>query len=98
MARTILIKPILTEKANTLTEKRGTYSFMVDKKANKIEIKKAVEKMYNVSVDCVNTMVMPSKVRNRNTKSGVIRGSISSYKKALVTLATGENIDFYGAI
>lgn len=71
---------------------------MVDKKANKIEIRKAVEDMYGVSVEAVNTMVMPGKVKNRSTRSGILRGRISSFKKAVVTLTQGEEIDFYGDI
>ncbi len=98
MAKKILIKPVITEKADTLTEKRGQYSFIVNKDANKIEIKKAVKDLYNVEVESVNTMVMPAKARNRNTRRGVIRGRVSGYKKAVVTLAAGETINFYGDI
>ncbi len=98
MAKRILIRPIITEKAELLTEKLNQYSFMVDKKANKIEIRKAVEDMYGVSVEAVNTMVMPGKVKNRSTRSGILRGRISSFKKAVVTLTQGEEIDFYGDI
>lgn len=98
MAKTILIKPIITEKAETLTDKFNQYSFVVDRKSNKVEIRKAVEKMYSVSVASVNTTVMPSKAKSRNTRSGVIRGYVSSYKKAIVTLAEGEEIDFFGDI
>ena len=71
---------------------------MVNKKANKIEIRQAVEDMYNVNVASVNTMVMPAKAKSRNTRSGIIRGHISSYKKAVVKLADGEEIDFFGDI
>ena len=96
MAKTILIKPIITEKSEKLSETKNQYSFVVDRRANKIEIRNAVEKMYNIGVVSVNTMVMPSKAKSRNTKSGVIRGRISSFKKAVVTIADGENIDFFG--
>ena len=96
--KTILIKPVITEKADKLTENLGQYSFIVHRRANKVEIKKAVESMYNVDVASVNTMVMPSKAKNRNTRSGIVRGRISSYKKAVVTLAEGETIDFFGDI
>lgn len=96
MAKTILIKPIITEKTEILSGKNNQFSFVVDRKANKIEIRNAVEKMYNVGVTSVNTMVMPSKAKSRNTKSGVIRGRVSSFKKAVVTIADGENIDFFG--
>ena len=98
MAKTILVKPIITEKAEILSEGLNQYSFIVDKKANKIEIKKAVEDMYNVAVDSVNTMIMPAKAKNRNTRSGVLKGRVSAYKKAIVTLSEGEEIDFFGDI
>ena len=96
MAKNILIKPIISEKAEYLSEKGGQYSFMVDKKANKLEIKKAVETMYNVNVAAVNTTVLPRKMKVRNTKSGIQVGSKPAYKKAVITLATGETIDLFG--
>ncbi len=98
MAKTILVKPIITEKAELLTDRNNQYSFVVDKKANKIEIKKAIEKMYSVTVADVNTMVMPAKAKRRNTRTGIIKGQVSSYKKAVVKLADGEEIDFFGDI
>lgn len=98
MAKRILIRPIITEKAERLTEKLNQYSFVVEKKANKIEIRKAVEGMYGVSVEAVNTAVMPAKLKNRTTRSGILRGRVSSYKKAIITLSEGEEIDFYGDI
>ncbi len=98
MAKTILIKPIISEKADRLSEKLNQYSFVVNKKANKIEIKKAVEDMYNVAVGSVNTIIVPAKARNRSTRSGILKGYISSYKKAIVTLDEGESIDFFGDI
>ncbi|RMF04082.1 MAG: 50S ribosomal protein L23 [Bacteroidetes bacterium] len=96
MAKNILIKPLITEKAELLSEGLNKYSFVVDRKANKVEIRKAVEDMYGVAVDSVNTAVMPGKVKSRMTKSGFLRGRISAYKKAIVTLAEGEEIDFFG--
>ena len=72
MAKNIIIKPIITEKAETLSENMGQYSFIVDKRANKVEIRKAVEKQFNVSVDSVNTINMPKKSKSRNTRSGVV--------------------------
>lgn len=98
MAKTILIKPLITEKSEMLSEGLNQYSFIVDKKSNKIEIKKAVEEMYRVSVESVNTMVMPGKLKNRSTRSGLLRGRVSSYKKAVVKLSEGEEIDFFGDI
>ena len=100
MAKTILIKPLITEKAELLSEKgKGNkYSFVVNKDANKIEIRKAVEGMYQVTVESVNTMIMPAKEKNRTTRSGIIRGRKSAFKKAVVTLSEGEEIDFFGDI
>ncbi len=94
----ILIKPIITEKSERLTENRGQYSFLVDKSSNKIEIRKAVEKMYSVNVTSVNTIIMPGKSKSRNTRSGVVRGKSSSFKKAIITVADGEDIDFFGEV
>lgn len=98
MATQILIKPIISEKSEMLSEKLNQYSFVVYKTANKIEIRKAVEKMYSVNVAAVNTIVMPSKSKSRNTRSGLLKGRTSSYKKAIVTLAEGEEIDYFGEI
>jgi large subunit ribosomal protein L23 len=98
MANNILIKPIISEKAEMLSETRGQYSFVVDKSANKLQIREAVQAMYNVSVTSVNTIVVPGKSKNRNTRTGLIKGRVSSYKKAIVTLADGEEIDFFGDI
>lgn len=98
MKRQILLKPIITEKAEMLSEKRGQYSFVVDKKANKLEIRKAVEALYNVNVRAVNTLIVPGKARSRSTRNGVQRGMKSSYKKAIVTLTAGEQIDFFADI
>jgi len=98
MAKDILIKPLITEKAENRSEKLNQFTFLVEKKSNKIEIRKAIEKMYSVQVASVNTMIMPSKSKNRNTKAGFVRGSVSSFKKAVVTLVPGERIDLYGEI
>jgi large subunit ribosomal protein L23 len=92
----VLIKPILSEKANKQTEKMNRYAFVVDRKANKIEIKKAVEQFYGVQVEDVNTMVMPSKLKAKYTKAGFIVGRKPAKKKAVVTIAAGESIDLYG--
>jgi large subunit ribosomal protein L23 len=93
-----IVKPIITEKMTQLTEKRGQYGFIVDKKANKIEIKKAVEKMYNVNVVSVNTIINSKKTKVRFTTSGVLQGSKGGLKKAIITLAKGETIDFYASV
>ncbi|WP_372950896.1 50S ribosomal protein L23 [Mariniphaga sp.] len=94
----ILIKPLVTEKMNEQSERYNRYGFVVVKSATKPQIKKAIEGMYNVSVDSVNTMVYGGKVKSRYTKSGVISGKTTAYKKAIVTLAEGDNIDFYSNI
>jgi large subunit ribosomal protein L23 len=94
----ILIKPIVTEKMNTLGEDLNRYGFIVHKDANKIQIKQAVEKMYSVSVESVNTMRYGGKAKSRYTKSGMVTGKTKSFKKAIITLAEGEAIDFYSNI
>ena len=93
----ILRKPLVTEKVSALNEK-GKYGFIVDSDANKVEIKKAVEKQYGVNVEKVNTIVVIGKKKTRNTKAGVLAGRKPSYKKAIVTLAEGEVIDFYSNV
>lgn len=98
MAKQILIKPVITEKADRLAEENGKYTFVVNRDANKIEIKKAVAELYNVEVAKVNTMIIPGKVKNRNTRTAIIKGRTSGYKKAIVTLAEGETINFFGDI
>lgn len=94
----IIIKPVITEKMTDLGEKLNRYGFIVNKKANKIQIKKAVEDFYGVDVLTVNTMNYSGKEKSRFTKGGVISGRTSAYKKAIVTLAQGETIDFYSNI
>ena len=91
----VIKKPIVTEKVNKQTEKFNRYSFVVDKRANKLEIKKAVEEFYNVRVDDVNTSVVPGKTKSRMTKAGILTGRKPSYKKATETVAAGETIDLY---
>ncbi len=98
MTKSILVKPIVSEKSEKLTSKLNRYTFIVDKKANKLEIKKAVETMYGITVIDVNTTIAPAKLKVRNTKSGIVRGRVSAYKKAFVTLAEGEELDIYGNI
>lgn len=93
----ILKKPLVTEKVSALNES-GKYGFVVDKSANKVEIKKAVEKAYGVTVESVNTMVYRGKTKSRYTKSKVITGRTSSFKKAIVQVAEGDIIDFYGGV
>ena len=94
----LIIKPIVTEKMTAAGEKLNRYGFMVDRTANKVEIKKAVEEMYNVQVVDVNTLIVAPKLKQRWTKSGLLRGKTNSSKKAIVTLKEGETIDFYSNI
>ena len=94
----VLIKPILTEKANAQQDKLRRYAFKVAKKANKLEIKKAIESFYGVTVTNVNTTVAPGKSKSKFTKAGVISGRKPSYKKAYVTVAEGDTIDLYSNI
>jgi large subunit ribosomal protein L23 len=94
----IIIKPIATEKMTAQGESLNRYGFYVDKRANKIQIRKAVEEMYGVNVADVNTMVYSGKKKSRYTKAGLTVGRTNSYKKALVTLAEGDKIDFYSNI
>ena len=94
----ILIKPIITEKMTSQAEKLNRYGFVVDKRANKLEIKVAIEDMYGVKVDSVNTQQYVGKVKTRNTTRGVAVGRVNRNKKAIVTLKTGEVIDFYASI
>ncbi|HUS85642.1 MAG TPA: 50S ribosomal protein L23 [Bacteroidales bacterium] len=94
----ILLKPIVTEKMTDQGEKRNRFGFIVAMKANKIEIKKAVEELYGVTVESVNTMVYGGKKKTRHTKSGIQSGKTASYKKAVVTIAEGDTIDFYSNI
>jgi large subunit ribosomal protein L23 len=94
----IIIKPVITEKMTGLGEKLNRFGFIVNKKANKIQIKNAVEDFYGVDVISVNTMNYSGKEKSRFTKGGVISGRTNSYKKAIVTLADGETIDFYSNI
>ncbi|MDP4277038.1 MAG: 50S ribosomal protein L23 [Bacteroidota bacterium] len=94
----IIIKPIVTEKMTAMTDKYSRYGFRVQPDANKIEIAKAVQDMYNVTVVDVNTINYRGKNKSRYTKSGMVKGSESAFKKAIVTLKKGDVIDFYSNI
>lgn len=94
----ILIRPVISEKYTQQGEKLNKYAFIVNPKANKLQIKKAVEEFYGVRVVDVNTMNYRGKVRRKYTKSGIIYGRTNHYKKAIVTLAEGDSIDFYSQI
>lgn len=94
----ILLKPIVTEKLTIQGEKLNRYGFIVDKKANKIQVKNAVEDMYSVTVSAVNTMRYGGKTKSRFTKTGIVTGKKRSFKKAIITLIKGDKIDFYSNI
>ena len=91
----VIIKPIVTEKMTQKTESLNDYGFVVNRKANKIEIKKAVENNYGVKVLSVRTMIYRGKEKSRFTKTGVIKGKTNSFKKAIVRLEKDNSIDFY---
>lgn len=94
----ILIKPIITEKMTVQGEKLNQYAFIVDRKANKIEISNAIKSLYNVTPVSVNTMIYRGKSKSRFTKSGFIEGRKGAFKKAVITLNEGEKIDFFSNI
>lgn len=93
----VLKKPLITEKVSAQNES-GKYGFIVDVDANKVEIKKEIEKMYGVTVESVNTMKYQGKLKSRYTKTRVVSGRTTGFKKAIVTVAEGEVIDFYSGI
>ena len=92
---TILIRPVITEKASADSERMNRYTFVVARKSNKVEIKKAVEAAYNVNVESVRTLIVPAKKVVRFTKAGTLSGNKPAYKKAIVDVRGGESIDFY---
>ena len=87
----ILLKPLVTEKMTDLSERLNRVGFVVDRRATKIDIRRAVEKMYNVKVAAVNTMNYQGKKKSRFTKAGAIEGRTVSFKKAIITLVEGDN-------
>jgi len=91
----ILVKPLITEKMSLLSESKGQYGFRVALEAKKPAIKAEIERMYNVEVDKIRTLVVAGKRKSRFTKSGVSNGKSSNYKKAIVSLKDGKSIDFY---
>jgi len=94
----ILIRPLVTEKMSAITDKQGKYGFIVNRDANKIEIKQAVEKNYGVTVVKVNTINVDGKRKYRYTAKGIVEGRSQSYKKAIIKLQAGETIDFYANV
>lgn len=94
----IILKPIITEKMTAQAEEMNRYGFIVDRRADKIQIRKAVEDLYGVKVSAVNTMRYGGKIKSRYTKAGFVQGKTNAYKKAIITLKEGEVIDFYSNI
>ena len=95
----LILRPLVTEKMTKTTDKRpNRYGFIVRPEANKLQIKEEVERLYNVTVVDVNTMLFAGKRSQRYTKAGMVKGQKSSFKKAIVTLKEGETIDFYSNI
>ena len=94
----IIKKPVITEKMTAISEKLNRYAFIVDVRANKLQIKQAVQDLYGVQVAAVNTMRYDGKLKSRYTKAGVVQGRRDAFKKAIVTLAKGETIDFFSNI
>lgn len=94
MSNTI-IRPIITEKMTAQTEKEGRYGFMVDPNSNKVQIRAAIEKEFNVSVTGIRTMVVRGRKRTRYTRNHILSGHTKKWKKAIVTLADGDTIDLY---
>lgn len=94
----IIVKPIVTEKMNAQADVLRKYGFVVHKKANKVQIKKAVENLYGVTVESVDTMNYAGKRKSRYTRTGLVTGKQTAYKKAVVTLREGDIIDFYSNI
>ena len=94
----IIIKPVVTEKMEMLGEKLNRYGFIVEKNANRLQVKQAVEELYGVTVEAVNTMRYGGKRKSRYTRTGIIAGKTNSFKKAIVTLKEGEQIDFFSNI
>ena len=94
----IIVRPVVTEKMNAQAEGLKKYGFIVNKKANKVQIKKAVEDLYGVTVDSVNTMFYAGKRKSRFTRTGYVAGRRNAYKKAVITLREGDMIDFYSNI
>jgi large subunit ribosomal protein L23 len=93
--REVLKKPLITEKYNDLAEKLGQFAFMVDRKASKTDIREEIEKVYEVKVKDVRTMIYGGARKTRYTKKGFVEGKKAAYKKAIVTLQDGDTIDFY---
>jgi len=98
MATAIILKPVISEKSQQLSTGRNQFTFVVEKTASKYQIREAIQSMFDVKVERVNTLRMPAKLKRRFTKRGLQHGRRNAYKKAIVTLPEGETIDFYGEL
>ena len=98
MANAVILKPVITEKSQAISADGSRFTFVVDKTANKYQIREAVEDMFSVKVKDVATLRMPAKLKKRFTKRGLQHGRRNAYKKAIVTLRDGETIDFFGEL
>lgn len=98
MVYQVLVKPAITEKSELLAENENKYTFIVDKRASKLQIKEAIERMYDVSVRHVNTNIIPAKKKLKATKAGYVMGGKPAFKKAVITVSEDDFIDYYGEI
>lgn len=98
METQVLVRPAITEKSEMLAEKENKFTFIVDKRSTKVQIKNAIQDMYNVTVLNVNTNIIPAKKKLKSTKAGYVMGGKPAYKKAVVTVSDGDTIDYYGEI
>ena len=94
----VIIKPLITEKMTAMSEQKNRYGFVVDRKADKLQIKKAIESLYGVEVESVNTLIQRGKNTSRYTKSGFIKGKKNTFKKAYVQLKGDHTIDIFSNI
>ncbi|SHE53483.1 LSU ribosomal protein L23P [Psychroflexus salarius] len=91
----VILKPLITEKSTDQSEVQNTFTFLVDVKANKVQIKNEIESTYNVSVDKVRTLRVLPKYKTRYTKTGIVSGKTNAYKKAMIKVAEGDTLDLY---
>lgn len=96
--REVVVEPVLTEKALRLKDEANQYIFVVDRNANKIQVKNAIEKRFSVKVDSIRTVNVKGKPRQRFTRRGRVTGFTASYKKAYITLVEGDTLEFLDSI
>ena len=96
--RNVLVRPLITEKMNDLTEGQAKYGFVVNVNANKIEIAKALKAKFDVDVESINTIKMKGKTKSQFTRKGRFEGKTATFKKAIVTLKEGQTIDLFGEV